>query len=134
MKKVIPKTRNLNSLTESQFWGFLRSGLRRQFRYWKPMLEAKRLVKRPYTGTNKRQKFEYQCNHCKNWFKESDTQIDHIDPVGSLLAWEDVLPFLKKLIPEDPAAFQVLCKPCHQQKTNTERAQKGGEESTPPPF
>ena len=124
MKKAA-KTRNLNTLTESQFWSFLRSGLRRQFRYWKPMLEAKKLVKRNYKGTNKKQKFEYQCNHCKDWFKDANVQIDHIIPVGSLLDWDDVVPFLKKLIPEDAAAFQVLCKECHQVKTNKERVKKG---------
>lgn len=123
MKKA-NKTRNLNTLTESQFWGFLRSGLRRQFRYWKPMLEAKKLAKRAYKGDNKRQKFEYQCNHCKQWFKDKDIQIDHTIPVGSLLSWQDLAPFVQRLIPEDPASFQVLCKPCHQVKTNTERENK----------
>ena len=123
MKKT-PKTRNLNSLTESQFWGLLRSGLRRQFRFWKPLMEAKRLAKRPYTGDNKKQKFEYQCNHCKNWFKDSETQIDHVIPTGSLLSWDDVVPFLQKLIPEDVSSFQVLCKECHQTKTNKEREER----------
>lgn len=124
MKKTVPKTRNLNTLTESQFWGLLRSGLRRQFRFWKPLFEAKKKAKRAYKGPNKRQKFEYQCNHCKNWFKESETQVDHIIPVGSLLCWEDLTAFVQKLIPEDPEAFQVLCKDCHQVKTNAERAEK----------
>ena len=73
----------------------------------------------------KKQKFEYQCNHCKDWFKDANVQIDHIIPVGSLLDWDDVVPFLKKLIPEDAAAFQVLCKECHQVKTNKERVKKG---------
>ena len=120
MKKA-EKTRNLNTLTESQFWGMLRSGLRRQFRYWKPIQEAKKAAKRKYVGDNKRQKFEYQCNCCKNWFKEKDTQVDHTVPVGSLLCWEDVVPFIQRLIPEDVGSFQVLCKPCHQAKTNRER-------------
>lgn len=115
------KTRNAKSMTESAFWGFLRSGLRRQFRFWKPMLEAKAAVRRPYVGPNKRQKYELQCNHCKKWFIEKNTQIDHIIPVGTLLCWEDVVPFLQKLIPEDSKSFQVLCLECHIKKTNKER-------------
>jgi 5-methylcytosine-specific restriction endonuclease McrA len=87
-------------------------------------MEAKRLAKRPYTGDNKKQKFEYQCNHCKNWFKDSETQIDHVIPTGSLLSWDDVVPFLQKLIPEDVSSFQVLCKECHQTKTNKEREER----------
>lgn len=124
MKKKVPKVRNLNTFTESQFWGFLRSGLRRQFRFWKPLLEAKRLAKRDYKGVNKKQKFEYQCNCCKKWFKDSQVQIDHIIPVGSLLNWDDVVPFIQRLIPDDVKSFQVLCTECHQQKTNKERNEK----------
>lgn len=108
-------------MSEAAFWGFLRSGLRRMFRFWKPMLAAKAAVRRPYVGPNKRQKFELQCNHCKKWFIEKQTQIDHIIPVGQLLCWEDVLPFLQNLIPEDPKRFQILCLKCHQIKTNNER-------------
>lgn len=123
MAKRIPaeKTRNGNTMTESAFWGAMRAGFRRQFRFWKPMLIAKAAVRRPYVGPNKRQKFELQCNHCKNWFIEKQTQIDHVIPTGSLLCWEDVTPFLQRLLPEDPKAFQILCLECHTKKTNKER-------------
>ena len=123
MAKRIPvaKTRNAGTMTESAFWGFLRSRLRRQFRYWKPMMAAKQAARRPYNGPNKRQKFEFQCNHCKEWHADKNVQIDHINPTGSLLSWEDVTPFLQRLIPEDIKSFQVLCKPCHTKKTNDER-------------
>ncbi|WP_395000381.1 HNH endonuclease [Acinetobacter sp.] len=88
------------------------------------MMEAKKLAKRDYKGANKKQKFEYQCNHCKKWFKDSEVQVDHKIPVGSLLSWEDITPFLQKLIPEGLDAFQVLCKECHQVKTNKEREER----------
>ncbi len=120
-KEKVIKTRNAGTLTESAFWGFLRSGLRRQFRYWKPMLAAKAAARRPYVGPNKRQKFELQCNHCKGWFIERQTQMDHVIPTGSLLGWDDLVPFLKRLIPEDVKSFQILCLDCHIKKTNKER-------------
>lgn len=70
----------------------------------------------------KRPNFEYQCNMCKGWFRSSDVQVDHINPVMdlnsspelseaewigefavSLLCWEDNL--------------QILCENCHDIKT-----------------
>lgn len=78
-------------------------------------------ARRPYEGPEKRQKWEYQCNHCKQWFKDKDVQIDHIIPVGSLKCSEDIAGFLERLTPEDVNAFQCLCKECHAVKTAKER-------------
>jgi hypothetical protein len=85
------------------------------------MLTAKQEARREYVGPNKRHKFESQCNQCQKWFPDKKIQIDHVIPVGSLLCWDDVTPFLKNLIPEDIKRFQVLCLDCHQIKTNKER-------------
>jgi len=123
-KPPTAKPYNGGTMTEAAFWGMLRSGLRRQFRYWKPIIAAKKAAQRPYVGPNKRQKFEYQCNHCKKWFIEKNTQVDHVIPTGSLLSWEDVVPFIQRLIPEDIKSYQVLCRDCHLKKTNAERADR----------
>ena len=97
----------------------VRSGLRRQFRYWKPLMVAKTEARRKYKGPNKRMKWEYKCAKCKQWFPEKNTQIDHIIPVGSLKCKEDLAGFIERLTPEK--GFQLLCKECHQKKTNKER-------------
>ena len=115
----VPRTRNASTLTEAGYWGMVRSGLRRTFRYWKPATKCKAEAKRPYKGSNKRQKYEYQCAHCTEWFKDKEVQIDHIIEVGSLKCGEDLKGFLERLTPED--GFQLLCKPCHQVKTNEAR-------------
>lgn len=119
----VPKTRNGGTQTEAGFWGHLRSSLRRSYRYWKPLIAAKLAARRPHTKTHSRdrQKWDYQCASCREWFPDKQVDVDHIVPCGRLLSWEDVVPFLQRLIPEDPAAFQVLCDECHQKKTNAER-------------
>lgn len=114
-----PKTRNSETWSESQYWSAVRSMLRRGFRYWKPIMDAKKAARRSYVGMNKRQKWESQCAKCEKWFKESETQVDHIIPCGSLRGPEDLVSFLERLTTED--GFQVLCKPCHQEKTNEEK-------------
>lgn len=118
-KSRVPKTRNNNTMTESAYWGFVRSSLRRAFRYWKPIMEVKNAAKRKYDGPNKRQKWEYQCAHCKEWYMGKNTEVDHLTPVGSLKCKEDLVGFLERLTPE--SGFQLLCKDCHQVKTNKER-------------
>tara|TARA_R110000772_G_scaffold268686_2_gene397454 strand:+ start:5101 stop:5496 length:396 start_codon:yes stop_codon:yes gene_type:complete len=123
-RKLIPRTRNAETLTESAYWGKIRSTLRSAFRYWKPMIIALNDASRPSKSKNKRLKKEYQCAVCEEWFKRADVQIDHIIPCGSLKCYTDIEPFIKNLTPEDPKAFQVLCKPDHQLKTNLERKLK----------
>jgi 5-methylcytosine-specific restriction endonuclease McrA len=120
-KKKAEKTRNGGTMTESQYWGKVRSLLRSGFRYWGPMALALKKAERKYVGENKRQKYEYKCQHCKDYFIKANVQVDHIIPCGSLKCSADLESFLERLTPESLDSFQVLCKPCHQIKTNSER-------------
>ena len=119
----VPRTRNNNTLTEAAFWGFIRSTLRNASRWWKPITQCKADSKRAYKGTEKLQKWEYQCNHCKDWFMEKEIQVDHIIECGTLTCSEDVPEFIERLFCEKEG-FQTLCKPCHQIKTNLARKNK----------
>jgi 5-methylcytosine-specific restriction endonuclease McrA len=122
-KGAAPKTRNSGTLTESAFWSFIRSALRQKSRWWKPVSECKQKVKRAYKGTNKRQKFEYQCNHCKNWYAEKNINVDHIIPAGTLTCANDLPGFVERLFCEVDN-MQCLCTECHNIKTQNERKNK----------
>lgn len=114
----VPKTRNLGTLTESEYFSKIRSGLRNAFRWWKPMMEALKRASRPSQNKqNKRLKTEYKCAHCQQWFSRREVEIDHIEPAGSLRSYEDIVPFIKKLTVEDVHAYQILCKKDHKIKT-----------------
>lgn len=123
-KSTVWKTRNGGTWSEAEFFSAIRTALRQKFRYWKPMVMARDLARRPYSGNNKQRKWEYQCAFCKNYFPQDQVQIDHIIPCGSLKSYEDIVPFLLRLTPEDPSAFQVLCKEHHLEKTNKERNER----------
>jgi len=84
------------------------------------MMQAKEDARRPNQSDNKRMKWEYQCAHCHKWFPDKQVQIDHIAPVGKLNCMDDVVPFIERLVVEKDG-FQVLCRDCHQVKTNKER-------------
>ncbi len=113
------KTRNMGKWTESQFWGFIRSSLRQKSRWWLPILECKKRARRPYKGLNKRQKWEVQCNKCKNWFMDKNCNVDHIIPVGTLKCAEDLPLFVENLFC-DINNLQVLCSDCHKLKHKSE--------------
>lgn len=123
MKRNVKKTRNNGTMTESAFWSFIRSTLRQKSRWWKPIIECKKEARRAYKGENKRQKWEYQCNNCKKWWKDTEVEVDHIIPAGTLKSGKDLEQFVENLFCEKEG-FAVLCKKCHLEKTNKERNDK----------
>lgn len=123
-KSRAEKTRNSGTMTESAFWSFIRSTLRQKSRWWKPISQCKINSRRAYKGENKRQKYEYQCNHCKGWFSDKEINVDHIIPAGSLKSADDAGAFIERLFCEVDN-LQCLCNDCHRIKTNLEAGGKG---------
>lgn len=119
-KPRVPKVRNAGTMTESAFWSFIRSALRQKSRWWKPIILCKTKARRAYKGPNKRQKFEYKCNECGNWFPEKKINVDHIIPAGSLNCSADLPGFVERLFCEVDN-LQVLCTSCHDEKTKLEK-------------
>jgi 5-methylcytosine-specific restriction endonuclease McrA len=128
-RKVAVKPRCHGTMTESAFWSFIRSALRQKSRFWKPITEAKLQARRLYKGTNKRQKYEYQCNVCKNWFIERKINVDHITPAGSLNSSKDLPGFVDRLFCE-VTGLQVLCEKCHDKKTKTDKYEKNNSKAS----
>ena len=119
-KKVVIKPRNAGTMTESALWSFIRSALRQKSRWWKPITQCKMKARRAYKGPNKRQKFEYQCKQCTNWFAEKNINVDHIVPAGTLRCANDLPGFVERLFCEADN-LQVLCSNCHDFKTKNEK-------------
>lgn len=117
---VKPKIRNADTMTEAAFWVYIRSFLRQKNRHWKPLRLAKLLSRRKYKGSNPHQRFEYQCNHCKQWFPEKEVNVDHIIPAGTLTCANDLPGFVERLFCE-VQGLQILCFDCHNIKTQNEK-------------
>lgn len=114
------KTRNAGTMTESAFWSWIRSALRKASMYWKPITQCRNNSRRAYKGALKRQKWEYQCNSCTKWFKATEVVVDHIKPAGTLTKADDLPKFVEGLFCE-VENLQTLCKVCHNKKSLEEK-------------
>lgn len=122
-RRGTPPWKHYEAWTTSRFWSFIRSALRSAYNRYPPKFEVLKQAKRPSQSSNKRLKFEFQCACCKNWFPQAEVSVDHIEPAGALNCFEDLPAFVEKLF-VGVEGLQVLCKACHQAKTNQERADK----------
>lgn len=124
MAKIkVPKPRCSGTLTESGFFGWIRSGLRRMSIKWRPKNDYLKSIRRPYNGKDKRTKWEYPCEQCGKWFIRAHTEIDHRIPCGSLTCFDDIGGFVERLFVEKDG-WRLLCKPCHRERTNEHRLSK----------
>ena len=114
------KTRANNTWTESRYFSFIRSALSQAWSRYPVKHQFLKSRQKPYSGSDKRTKFEYDCEECKQTFKGKDVQVDHIKPAGSLLKYEDLPSFVENLFCEVDN-LQLLCKECHKKKTAEER-------------
>lgn len=115
MARKTPPCEAYPAWTEARFRQFIRSALRSAWNKWPPKYEALNAVRRTVVG--QRHKYEYQCNECKQWFKQKEVQVDHISSAGSDSDWNT---FISRLF-VGVDKLQVLCKPCHSVKTKQER-------------
>lgn len=116
----VQRTRNANSMTEAEYWGRVRSALRKAFAYWKP---AQKALKEAECGTRINPKTGrirkvYRCAACGQADFREAMQIDHIEPCGSLRSASDLPVFLERLTCEDATKYQLLHRTCHQATTN----------------
>lgn len=117
-KKVVEKPYASGTLTSAAFFQMIRSALRQKSRWWKPISDCKAKARRKNQGKNKRLKWQFQCNECKDWFADKEVCVDHIVEAGSLNSFNDLPLFTKRLFCEVDG-LQVLCKDgCHKIKTN----------------
>ena len=118
MARKTPPHPAYEAWTTARFWSFIRAGLRSMARRWPPRYEVLKSARR---ACNKgRQRWEFQCKKCKKWYKQTEVEVDHVTPAGSLKDYADLPPFVEKLFCSSDN-LQVLCKPCHKRKTISEK-------------
>lgn len=117
-RRTIPRPYNAGTMTEAAFWGMIRTALRRRTVSWKPILNCLANARRPYVGTNKLQKHEYQCFDCKKWYLKTKVSVHHRIPAGKLGHADDLPGFVTRLFCEIEH-LEVLCHSCHDKRHET---------------
>jgi len=116
-KPESPKERNLLKGAMRRLFG--RSDIRHS-------VIGKAIVKGYKDPSRKAVKFWVQCSVCLKMEAKSNVQVDHIVPlipVGKRLEdmeWDDVVNRLWC----DESNLQIMCKPCHKQKTKIENQER----------
>lgn len=116
----VPRTRAGNTWTEASFWSWIRSGLRQMSCRWPPLADIMRTNRRPYSGPDKRTKFEHQCQLCGGWFPAKLIEVDHIEPCGTLKSWDDMATFAQRLFCE-AEGLRKTCVECNQSNARLSR-------------
>lgn len=109
--------------TTARFWSFIRSALRQASSRWPPKYETAQKARRAFEGPG-RQRWEYQCAKCKEWFPQKQISVDHIKPVGTLKDFDDLPAFVSNLFCSVDN-LQILCDQCHGIKSNEEKKASG---------
>jgi hypothetical protein len=117
---MVDKPYNGGTWSSSKYFGFIRSALRRASVRWAPKSECLKAARKPYKGTNRRRKWQYQCASCKEWHKGSDVRVHHLVECGTLKAYSDLPAFVERLFCER-AGFEVLCTACHGEKHGSKK-------------
>lgn len=110
------KTRCSGTMTDSQFFGWIRSALRRMSIKWKPKNDYLLSVRSPYVGNDKRTKWVYECQECYKKVKRKEYEVNHKIPCNSLRCFEDLPEFVRKLFCEMDG-YEGLCVQCHKIET-----------------
>lgn len=125
-RKLTPRTRADNTMTEAQYHSHIKGALRKGTRFWKPKLLA---LESAYVGKKKnvstgRLAKHYECAMCNLHYPVKEVQVDHIlpviDPIVGFRSWDEVIDRMFC----DSNNLQVLCKSCHKMKTAEEREAK----------
>lgn len=115
------KEYNGGQWTRGKFDSYIKATLRKGTMRWPPKFAVLNAAKRgklinPESG---RLAEHYECEECHKLFPAKNVVVDHIDPIVPItgfISWDSVI---ERMFCEADG-LQVLCKPCHKEKTQIE--------------
>lgn len=106
--------------TSARYFSFIRSALRRAWSKYPNKFKVLNAAKRRKLHAKGKQKYEYECASCREFYANKNVQVDHIQSAGTLRDYSDLPSFVSRLFC-GVEGLQVLCFKCHTDKTNAER-------------
>lgn len=125
MSKRTPPFPEHPDWSTARFYSFLRSALRQAWLRWPPRSKVIDAAKRTSKSTNKRLKWEYECNKCGKFFPKKEVQVDHITEAGTLREFSDLPGFVQRMfVGEDK--LRLVCINCHKEITEKSKNDRRG--------
>ena len=122
LKSLVDQYGYSKPIGEKQLISLIRTAVRKQWMMSPTKLSFIESKKIPETDPNQKKRKHYViCNICKQHFTVSHTQVDHI--VGNI-PFTDLsqsLTYAQSVLNVCHNDLQILCKPCHEIKTYSEK-------------
>jgi hypothetical protein len=101
--------------SESSFWNWMRGALRRSWsRHPIKLAYIHKYRIRAGIGRGGKEVFALRCCLCNEMHPQSQIEIDHIIPAGSLRSEEDLCGWIKRLLVVSFEDIRPVCIPCHR--------------------
>lgn len=112
--------------TESAFMSFLRGGIRRSLWSRSPikvefLKSRKKRIANPNPRGKVKEVFGATCEICNKDFPMKDIEVDHKQGGHSLKTIDDIQKFIEGIVCVSFDDLAILCKPCHKNKTHSEK-------------
>lgn len=120
-KKKVDKMYLSDEAMEKAICSVIRSNVRQTWMMHPIRLLKVELARIPDLDPKTRTKWLFECEHCRQKFKEADIQVDHIKGEHSLVNIDELVSFARSILDVKLDDLQIMCKECHETKTYAER-------------
>lgn len=121
LKKVNPDGSPKRKIDENLAKALMRDAVRKKWMYCPTKLSFMMLKRIPNDNLLEgRCKWVWQCNKCKEYFKSSDVQCDHIKGETKFTKWEQASEYASSILGVCHDDLQPLCLECHRTKSRAE--------------
>lgn len=121
LDKMLKGLNEDGSMPESKLCTQLRSAVRQVWKMHDVKISYLLSKSYPDMNPNTRTKWLVDCEMCGKPFKTNDVQVDHIKGEHSLKTFDDLISFADSILGVSHDDLQVLCIPCHEARTYSER-------------
>lgn len=120
LKKLNPDGSPKRSMDDNLAKQLMRDAVRKKWMYCNSKQAFVLMNRIPDMDNSTRTKWLQRCCICKQTFKETDTQVDHIKGERGFTEWSEAQQYASSILDICFDDLQILCIPCHKTKSRAE--------------
>jgi len=121
LKKLNPDGSPKRPMDDNLAKGLMRDAVRKKWMYCPTKISFLLLNRLPDEDPTTRRIWKYQCNKCKQYFKEGDVNVDHKFGEKQFVEWDQAQQYASSILDVCFDDLQLLCIPDHKTKTRCEQ-------------